>query len=150
LIAALAASTADAGPPRGLRFSDGLRVAVLPADDGMIRQGDGGDAAVDVGRLVARCANGDCSRIVVRKRFRLRVDGVRATKFVRVNAFVQLGSRGQRYRVDGRLLSSAPSLVDAVMPLGVAVPHTLEIEILASEPEGVLAETIVWQVEDVR
>lgn len=57
---------------------------------------------------------------------------------------------GQRVRIDGRLLTSVPQLIDASVPVGIAVAHTLEIEVPVSEPAGLLAQNIVWLVEAAR
>jgi hypothetical protein len=135
------------------RLASDLRVIFLDGDgDSPVRRGALDDATMDVGRVVAgRCGSRLCGRTVVRRRIRLRVDGRRgARRFVRVRAFVQNEMPGHRVRVDGRILTSAPQLIDAVAPLGVPVAHTLEIEVHASEPPGMLSQTIVWVAEDDR
>jgi len=89
-------------------------------------------------------------RTVVRRQFRLRIDGAAATRFVSVRAFLQEDSLGQRVRIDGRLLTSTPQLIGGATPRGVAVAHTLEIEVPASEPAGLVNHNIIWLAEDAR
>jgi hypothetical protein len=152
---ALVAAVAEvaAAPPRVGRPADQLRLVFIDGDGGApVRSGGRGDANLDLGRVVAgRCLPRSCRRTVVRRRFRLRIDGrSAAARFVRLRAFVQNDMPGTRVRVDGRLLTSAPQLIDPAAPLGVPVAHTVEIEVPASEPQGMLAQTIVWVVEDDR
>lgn len=153
VLAALLPTVADAGPRTALRaprVREELRLVFLDADDkAPIRQGAFGDASVDVGTVRATNCAPRCTKSVVRRRFRLRVEGGATTsRFVRVQAYVQGDNPGQRVRLDGRVLSSSPQLIDANAPLRVAVAHTLEIEVSASEPQGVLAQSIQWIVED--
>jgi hypothetical protein len=147
----LAAKPVEAGGRiRADRFIEPLRLAFLDADErAPVRQGFH-DAAIDVGRVngtSTKCTPRSC---IVRRRFRLRVDGRTSARFVTLRAYTSDDVAGQRVRLDGRLLSTAPMLVDAAAPAGVATVHTLEIEVLSSEPEGLLAHTIEWTVEDMR
>lgn len=143
--------TSDAAPARKLGAGSDLRIVFLEADDrAPVRQGMA-DALMDVGRIVGgRCRGAACFRTVVQRKFRMRVDGSSTARFVRVRAFVQQNSPGQRVYVDGRLLTSSPQLIGGEVPLRVPVSHTLEIEVAASEPAGLLAHTIVWLVEEAR
>jgi hypothetical protein len=129
-----------------------FQLVFLDGDDrAPVRQG-ADDAAMDIGRVVAgRCRARLCTSTVVQRRFRIRIDA-RSTvaRFARVQAFLQNETPGQRVRIDGRLLTSVPTLVDASVPLGLAVVHTLEIEIPISEPPGLLAHNIVWLAERAR
>jgi hypothetical protein len=87
-------------------------------------------------------------RMVVTRRFRMRVDSSSTTaRFARIRAFVQASVPGQQVRLDGRLLTSAPQLVDPVLPLGITVAHTLELEVSTSAPAGALTQSIIWLVE---
>lgn len=139
-----------ASPARTVAPRDELRLVFLDADDaGSVRSGAASSAAIDVGRVVAdNCANG-CMRTIVKRRFRLRVEGGTA-RLVRVRAFVQDNWNGQRVRIDGRTLSSMPQLIDAAVPMRVAVTHTLEIDVPTSEPPGALSHSIVWLAEEVQ
>ncbi|HVK88804.1 MAG TPA: hypothetical protein VM513_32010 [Kofleriaceae bacterium] len=146
MLAALAMpAVAAAGP-------EPFRLVFLDADPGAsVRQGAGDSATIDVGRVVARtCGGRACMRTVIQRRFRLRVDGQSSGRFVRVSAFVQHDVPGQRVKLDGRILSTMPQVVDAARPLRMPVAHMLEIEVSASQPEGPLAESIIWIVEDAR
>lgn len=143
------AAPVDAAPVRTVRPSEDLRLVFLDGDAAPVHQGATGDAMIDVGRVASRCVR-SCARTVVRRRFRLRVEGAGPARFVRVRAFVQASTPGQQVRLDGRVLTEAPLIVDAAMPLRAAVSHTLEIEIAASAREGLLAETVMWTVEELQ
>jgi hypothetical protein len=149
----IAAGTAAASPARPARPVDEFRLVFLDGDArAPVRQGAYDDATIDVGRVIAtRCPSHGCMRTVVRRQFRLRVDAVATTaRIVRTYAFVQGDVPGHQLRVDGRLLTAGPQIIDATVPLGVTVAHTLEIEVPISEPAGMLADNIVWLAEDVR
>jgi hypothetical protein len=129
-----------------------FQLVFLDGDDrAPVRQG-ADDAVMDIGRVVAgRCRARQCASTVVQRRFRLRVDArASGARFARVHAFVQNDAPGQRIRIDGRPLTSVPTLIDALVPLGVAVVHVLEIEVPISEPPGPLAQNIVWLAESAR
>lgn len=149
-ISVLATKPVDAGRRlRADRFVEPLRLTFLDGDEqAPVRQGFQ-DAAIDVGRVsgtTAKCTPRGC---IVRRRFRVRVDGRTSARFVTLRAHVSDDTSVQRVRLDGRLLSSTPTLVDPAVPVGVATAHTLEIEVSSSEPEGLLAQTIEWTVEDM-
>jgi len=148
-----AAAPVFAAPPRPARPAEEFRLVFLDGDDrAPVRQSAYDDATIDVGRVVAtRCASRGCMRTVVSRRFRLRVDAVATSaRYVRTQVFLQSDVPGHRVRLDGRLLSSAPLMIDANVPLGVATIHTLEIEIPISEPAGMIAENLVWTAEGSR
>jgi hypothetical protein len=152
---ALLPAVADvaAAPARLTRPVEEFQVVFLEGDDrAPVRRGAHDDATIDVGRVVAgRCPPHHCVSTVVRRRFRVRVDGRSTTaRFVRMHAFVQNEMPGHRVRINGRLLTSVPLLIDAAAPLGVPVAHTIEIEVPTSEPAGLLAQNIVWLAEGAR
>ena len=142
-----------AAPARLSRPSNDLRLVFLGSDErAPVYRGGTDDATIDIGRVVAaKCSTRGCMRSVVRRQFRVRVDGNgTATRLVRTRAFIQDDVPGHRVRVDGRLLTTIPQIIDAAIPLGAPVPHSLEIEVPISEPEGALNQGIVWLVEDAR
>jgi hypothetical protein len=151
LLAALAASTdVAAAPTRLARPAEEFQLVFLDGDDrAPVRQSSHDDASIDVGRVVAgRCKSRHCTSTTVRRRFRVRVDGhSTSARFVRVHAFVQNEQPGHKVRIDGRLLTSVPQLIDASVPLGLAIAHTLEIEVPLSEPAGLIAQNVVWLAE---
>lgn len=152
---ALLTAVADvtAAPVRLARPAEELQVVFLEGDDrAPVRQGAFDNASIDIGRVVGgRCPQRRCLSTIVRKRFRIRVDGRATTaRFARTHAFLQNDTPGQRVRIDGRLLTSVPVLIDASAPLGVPVAHTLEIEVPTSEAKGVLAHNIIWLAEGAR
>lgn len=146
-----AVARVDATPARPIRPVADLRLVFLDGDDrAPVRRGAYDDAIIDVGRVVAaRCHSRGCMRTAVRRQFRVRVEGATTARFARTHAFLQNDVPGHRVLLDGRPLTAAPVLIDAGVPLGLAVAHTLEIEVPSSEPEGVIADSIVWLVEDV-
>lgn len=148
---ALFASTVQAGPRvRVDRLMESLRLVFLDADErAPVRQAFGGDAAIDVGRVTGTSTKCTPKSCIVQRRFRLRVEGRSTARFATVRAHLGEDLTGQRVRVDGRLLSTTPTLVDAAAPIGVATTHVIEIEVSSSEPEGLLAHTIEWTVEDL-
>jgi hypothetical protein len=148
---ALAASPVAARPRvRMDRLMEPLRLVFLDADErAPVRQAFAGDAAIDVGRVTGtstKCTPRSC---IVQRRFRLRVEGRSSARFAAVRAYLAEDLPGQRVRIDGRLLSTAMTLVDAAAPIGVATTHVLEIEISSTEPDGLLAHTIEWTAEDL-
>lgn len=148
---ALMPAVADvaAAPARIARPGNELRLVFLGDERAPVHQGASDDATIDVGRVVAaKCPTRGCMRTLVRKQFRLRVDGnATTTRFARTRAYLQHEVPGHRVRVDGRLLTTTPQIIDAAIPLGAPVSHTLEIQIPINEPEGALNESIVWLVE---
>lgn len=142
-----------AAPARTSRPVDELRLVFLDGDGrAPVRQGSHDGATIEIGSVMARgCPAHGCMHTVVRRRFRVRVDGgASAPRFVRLRAFLHGEPSGQRVRVDGRMLTSVPQLIAPSIPRGVAIAHTLEIEVPVSDPPGALAQTLVWLVEDAR
>lgn len=153
LVLVSATASAAASPARSAAPADAFRLVFLEGDaQAPVRRGGADDATIDVGRVVAaRCPSRGCLRTVVRRQFRLRIDGAATTaRFVRTRAYLQSDASGHRVRIDGRLLTAGPQLIDAMIPLGVPVVHTLEIEVPTTEPAGMLAESILWLAEDVQ
>lgn len=148
VVAVAAAPAAGPVPPA----TDELRLVFLEADPAApVRQygGDPGEATLELGAVsAADCPLRSCVRTAATRSFRMRVDGVATTaRAARTYAFVQDGVPGHRVRIDGRLLTAGPQLIDAAIPLGVAIAHALEIEVPLSEPAGPLRETIGWLAE---
>jgi len=153
LVVVSAAASAAASPARPAAPADAFRLVFLEGDaQASVRRDGADDATLDVGTVVAaRGPSRGCLRTVVRRQFRVRVDGVATTaRFVRTRAYLQSDAPGHRVRLDGRLLTAGPQLIDAMIPLGVPVAHTLEIEVPITEPPGLFAESIIWIAEDVR
>jgi hypothetical protein len=63
-----------------------------------------------------------------------------------LRAFVQSADPRHIVRVDGIVLSGAPTLIDAHAPIGASIPHRIEIEVPPAVPEGAVASNIEWQV----
>lgn len=154
LMVCAGATSAIAGPANRRAASplDSYRVVFLEAEPtSPVRQTSRGDAMVDAGRVAAtRCPPRGCTKTIVKKRFRLRIDSTGPARFVRLSAFLQGDGGREQVRLDGRLLSSIPQVIAPSMAVRQAGAHTLEIEVPASEPPGPLDHTIVWLVEDAR
>jgi hypothetical protein len=111
-----------------------------------------GEGFLDVGRISADGRHGTTSRrsakgawTFTRCRVRVRVDSTSGAKgFVNLRAFVQTDDGRARVRVDGVVLSSVPQTVDAHAIVGMAVSHTIDIEVPISAPEGQLNTAITW------
>lgn len=52
-----------------------------------------------------------------------------------------------RVRINGIALSAVPVVVDPMMPVGVGVEYTIELEVPRDASAGALAEAITWNVE---
>ena len=50
------------------------------------------------------------------------------------------------YRLDGRPLTAAPSIVDANAAVGTVIVHTLEIEVPTEAAAGPLAASVAWEI----
>jgi len=96
--------------------------------------GGGSDALVDAGAMSK----------VTRKKFGIRIEGTAATATLR--AFLESHDGRATIRVDGIVLGTVPSLIDAQIPIGVVTTHTIEIEVPASIPEGSFASAVRWEV----
>ena len=96
--------------------------------------GGGSDALVDAGAMSK----------VTRKKFGIRIEGTAATATLR--AFLESHDGRATIRVDGIVLGTVPSLIDAQIPIGVVTTHTIEIEVPASVPEGSFASAVRWEV----
>jgi hypothetical protein len=141
VLTTLLACTSDAG-------AAGLRIRFGDAS-----AGPDGDAWIDLGSISGRSCgfrDGDrCLRSsITRRRITVRVErGAGGMAFARLSASLVADDARARVRIDGVLLSAAPRLVDAGAPLGVAVAHTIEIEVPSTEPAGRVAAAITWHAE---
>jgi hypothetical protein len=80
---------------------------------------------------------------LVRRMITVRI-GTERTGFAPLRAALQADDARFRIRVDGKALSAVPQVIDALAPLGQAVPHVLEIEIPTTAAEGPIAASISW------
>ncbi|MGZ6124249.1 MAG: hypothetical protein ACXWLR_04770 [Myxococcales bacterium] len=100
-------------------------------------------ALVDFGVLSAKGAR----RTIWRSTVRIRLQGTTTARFARLSASLRDLDTRCRIRLDGTLLSALPQVVDAQVPVGRSITHSLEIEIPASEPPGPIASSIEWLAE---
>ena len=49
-------------------------------------------------------------------------------------------------RIDGKVLSGAPLLIDPQAPLGVVIAHRIEVNVPANAAEGAVLSSIKWEV----
>ena len=80
---------------------------------------------------------------LVRRMVTVRI-GTGHTGFAPLRASLQADDGRCRIRVDGKTLTAVPQVIDALAPLGQAVPHVLEIEIPTTTAEGPIAASISW------
>lgn len=127
---------------------DSLSIAFVEAEsnDGSMLPA-GSDAWLDM-KSVARMDGSN--EKVIRRRHRFGVKVVRVGGMVGGTAAVsvRLDSWDGRatYRLDGRPLAGATTVVDAHAPVGTVVFHTLDVEVPVSIAEGPLAASITWEV----
>jgi hypothetical protein len=114
-----------------------------------------GTAAVDVGRVTAtwdRSGSGhkaSAGSTVVERRIGVRVASRPGRRgFVRLSAALAPGDARGLMRLDGGLLTMAPRVVDAQMPIGAVVTHVIQFELPPSAPPGAFASSILWEVEE--
>lgn len=111
-------------------------------------------AAVDVGRVTAtwdRSESGHraAGSTVVERRIGVRVASRPGRRgFVRLTAALAPGDARGLMRLDGGLLTMAPRVVDAQMPIGAVVTHVIQFELPPSAPPGAFASSILWEVEE--
>jgi hypothetical protein len=132
LLAALLAAPASAGGRRRTAVSapgGGVTIAFVG-----VSMGSGADAVLDAGRLSK----------TQRRTFGIRLDGPGKTATLR--ASLETVDAQCTVRVDGIVLGLAPKTIAAHAPLGSVATHTLEIEVLASAPEGAFAAAVRWEV----
>ena len=98
---------------------------------------------IDAGTLSAHGGR----RATYRSIFRVLVQGRTPGRFARLRASVEAAGPRCTVRIDGVLLSAVPLMIDPLAPVGRAVTHTLDIEVPASEPPGLLASSITWLAE---
>jgi hypothetical protein len=92
------------------------------------------------GRSAARGARG---MTVLKRHITVRI-GQERVGFAPLRAHLQADDGRCRIRVDGKLLTAVPQMIDPLAPLGQAVRHVVEIEILDTASAGPVAVLIAW------
>lgn len=150
LLAALLALPAAAARrrPASPVLDDVLSIIFVdaPAADGSFTAA-GGDAWLDV-RDVARHAGSHIRGARVQRRFGIRIVRTAGTASGTVTIQARIGSSDGRtsMRLDGKLLTEAPVLIDPHAAIGAVVFHTLEIEVSDTVAPGPIAAAITWDV----
>jgi hypothetical protein len=84
---------------------------------------------------------------VITRSFAVRIGGpsreARGTATLR--AFLETPDPRATMRIDGIVLGTAPVVIHHHAPIGVAVAHTLEIEVPVTAPDGPLVASIGWE-----
>jgi hypothetical protein len=103
------------------------------------------EAITHVGTVSARTGRSGRNGIQVRKRIALRLDGPQPSARVSV----ALGSEmpGSTVRVDGRVITAIPRLIDPVHRVGTSVVHEIELTIPPSVPAGPFLGNLQWFAE---
>jgi hypothetical protein len=128
VIEVIAVGNAEDGAPGGTNVVELGRVSYWPAP--------GAAAAHPTGRRSEPFT-------LVRRVVTVRI-GTERTGFAPLRAALQTDDGRCRIRVDGKTLTVATQVIDALAPLGKAVAHVIEIEIPTSVPEGPIAASISW------
>jgi hypothetical protein len=161
LLTTITASPAPPAPPRAPISSQAIANALDPKSRviEVIAVGDaedhapGGTNVIALGRVSYWPARGATTTrsegrrsepfTVVRRTITVRI-GTERMGFAPLRAALQTDDGRCRIRVDGKTLTAAPQVIDALAPLGKAVAHVLEIEIPTSAAEGLIAASISW------
>jgi hypothetical protein len=108
-----------------------------------------GDGLLDLGRIAHEPRRGNTSRHTTKvQMIGVRIDGRgrSMTGTATLRASLQDVDTRCTIRIDGITLSRTATLIAARAPIGVAVPHRIEIDVPADVPEGMLSASIDWDV----
>ncbi|HWW61606.1 MAG TPA: hypothetical protein VN181_09575 [Thermoanaerobaculia bacterium] len=106
----------------------------------------GPDGWIDLA-TVSQAAGATGSSLHLRRRFALRIvrSGELSWGTVKVTAMRDVADARSTVRIDGKLLSSTPLVIDARAAVGTVIIHTLEIAVPESAAPGPLNVSISWQ-----
>lgn len=105
------------------------------------------DGWLDVHQLTHKPgSHDDVTRM--RRQFGIRIvrADAMATGTARITARLESWDGRATVRLDGRVLTAVPVVVDAHAAVGSVVVHRLEIEVPINAPAGPLAASIAWDV----
>ena len=107
----------------------------------------GSDAWMDVETVSRQPGTSGGNVVRVRRQFGIRIvrAGV-ALGAATVTARLESPDGRSAVRVDGQLLTNAPVVISARVPIGTVTSHGLEIEVPDSVSAGPLAVSISWEV----
>lgn len=107
----------------------------------------GSDAWIDLDTVSQKAGSAGKS-VRVRRQFGIRIVRAGGVSWGTAVVTAKLDSPDGRssLRIDGKLLASAPIVVDARAAVGAMTIHTLEIEVPDSVSEGPLSASISWEV----
>jgi hypothetical protein len=83
----------------------------------------------------------------LRRKFGIRIDraGNASTGTAAIVARLESWDGRATYRLDGRPLTAAPSVVDAHADIGTVTVHTLDIEVPIEAAAGPLSASVAWE-----
>jgi hypothetical protein len=151
LLAALLALPASAARRRSAApvIDDALSIVFVdaPAADSSFTAA-GGDAWLDVRDVAAGHAVSHQRGARVQRRFGLRVVRTAGTVsgVATVTAHLESTDGRTSMRLDGKLLTEAPVIIDAHAAIGAVAFHILEIEVSDTVAPGPIAAAITWDV----
>jgi len=151
LVAALLALPASAARRRSAAPVAGDTLSIVFVDagaggDGLTAAGE--EAWLDVNN-VAHPVGGRGHVTRVSRRFGVRVvptNGVATSGAVTIKARLQSSDGRTTMRLDGKLLTEAPAIVDFHAAIGAVAVHVLDIEINDSVAPGPIAAAISWEI----
>jgi hypothetical protein len=151
LVMLLWAASPTTAPQQGTAASGqrtGLTITFTSLDVGASLSGTTGDPLIDLGTIAGTPTQTRAHSTIIRREFAIRLLSTsNPTGMASVSAWLQVDDRRSRVRVDGRLLSDVPLIVDAAAVIGTAVRHAIEIEVPYSEPAGPFVSRITWRAE---
>jgi hypothetical protein len=148
-LAALLASPASAGRRRSAAPVDNNALSIVfvdgsPANGTLAAAGS--DAWLDA-KEIAHHAGSHERGTRVQQRFGIRIvrTAGSAAGMAVVTAYLESSDGRTSMRLDGKLLTDAPVIIDAHAAIGAVVFHTLEIEINDAVAPGPTASAIGWE-----
>jgi hypothetical protein len=141
----VAASACVAAPAAPIReAASGLALHFVPVE-GTTRTAADREAFMDVGPMSAERGTQGGRSIVVRQRVGLRLEGPYAR--ARVSISLPTQAPGTTVRVNGRVISAIPQVIDSAHRVGVTVVHEVELTVPAHVPAGPFLSNLLWQAD---
>jgi hypothetical protein len=121
-------------------------VAVSPSSSDLAITFLGPGAVLDAGTIVWRGGRRNATVTVRTVQMRIGSPSQEARGTATLRAFVESADRNCAIRVNGTLLTTVPQIVQRHAPIGIAIPHRIEIEVPTSAPDGPLQTSVGWEV----
>ena len=101
---------------------------------------------VDTGTIVAQSGTKRATITTRTVRLRIGEPSQEPRGTASLHAFLETPDPRCTIRVDGIVLTAAPRLIQRHAPIGITVPHRIEIEVPIQAAEGPLVASIGWEV----